>query len=201
MRLTAPRPAPFGLTGRPSGPLARFTGLYMGWVNAGMIDVAIDRLVPFPGERILEIGFGSGDAIARLAEIPGIGQIAGVDHSHAMVAQATDWNWAAIDAGRVELRHGAVAALPFADRCFDAAVAINSVHYWAQPTADLNDIRRVLRPGGRLLLAIRLGRYERQAGWPNFIVQALEDAGFGRIVSERVVTKPTPCVVVRARRP
>ena len=44
-------------------------------------------------------------------------------------------------------------ALPFADAAFDTVVSVSSLHYWAEPEAGLREMRRVVRPGGRVLVA------------------------------------------------
>jgi iron complex transport system substrate-binding protein len=84
------------------------------------------------------------------------GRVAGVDSSEAMLAMASRRNRAALAAGRVDLRLGRAEEIPFADASFDAAYAANSVQFWPGPERSMLEVRRVLRPGGTLLLAIRL---------------------------------------------
>jgi ubiquinone/menaquinone biosynthesis C-methylase UbiE len=69
-----------------------------------------------------------------------------------MVRQARARNASAIAAGRVDLRRGTANAVPFADGCFDKAVAINSMQVWPDADAGLRDIRRVLKRGGKIVL-------------------------------------------------
>ncbi len=52
----------------------------------------------------------------------------------------------------MEIRPGAAQKLPFEDFLFDAVVSTGSIHHWNDPTAGLNEIYRVLRPGGCALL-------------------------------------------------
>jgi SAM-dependent methyltransferase len=51
-----------------------------------------------------------------------------------------------------DLREGEIEALPYADDCFDAVTAFNSVQYASDPTAALREIRRVARPGVRVAI-------------------------------------------------
>jgi ubiquinone/menaquinone biosynthesis C-methylase UbiE len=74
-----------------------------------------DLLDVQPSDRVLEVGFGPGVGIQLLTSSASAGYVAGVDPSKEMVAQATTRNKKAIESGRVDLRHGPVASLPFAD--------------------------------------------------------------------------------------
>jgi SAM-dependent methyltransferase len=108
-----------------------------------------------PGDRILEIGFGPGRAIAELSRRVGpAGHVHGLDHSAVMVRQAGRRNAAAIRAGLVTLTHGTVERLPPAlDGPFDVIFAVNSLGFWPAPVERLEDLRRRLSPGGRIALA------------------------------------------------
>jgi ubiquinone/menaquinone biosynthesis C-methylase UbiE len=155
--------------------------------NAAMNDAAVARLALRPEDRVLELGFGHGRTVAALAaRVPG-GCVAGVDPSEAMLAMASRRNRHALAAGRVVLRLGSAEALPFADASFDAAYAANSVQFWPGPERSMREVRRVLRPGGTLLVALRLdepgaGRFASpgfSAGQADDVRRRLEACGFG----------------------
>lgn len=78
-----------------------------------------------PTERVLEVGFGPGVAIAALAARATRGDVYGVDHSEVMVAQASRRNAAAIRDARVRLVHASVAELPSFGEPVDAVLAVN----------------------------------------------------------------------------
>jgi hypothetical protein len=59
-----------------------------------------------------------------------------------MIAQAEVRNASAIKSGRVELRHGAVSSLPFADNTFHKAMAVNSMQIWPDTIAGLREMWR-----------------------------------------------------------
>jgi SAM-dependent methyltransferase len=94
-----------------------------------------------------------------------------------MARQAARRNRALIRAGRDEVKCGGVSQIPYPDESFDKAFAVNSFQFWPSPVADLRELRRVLRPGGRLVLAIRA------AGRP--LRLDLADAGGGMARVER----------------
>ncbi|MGH2370537.1 MAG: class I SAM-dependent methyltransferase, partial [Chloroflexota bacterium] len=104
----------FAQFAQPSGLLGHVAGFLMARTDADDRWV-VELLDVQPDDRVIEIGFGPGVAIGLLAERATAGLVAGVDPSEVMVRQATRWNRAAVRAGRVELRQGATAALPYPD--------------------------------------------------------------------------------------
>jgi ubiquinone/menaquinone biosynthesis C-methylase UbiE len=141
---------------RPTGIVGWLVGQLMARNNAPMNRLAVELLDAQPGDCILEIGFGPGTAIQMFASVAGIGRIAGVDHSSAMLRQASRRNRQTIRAGRVELHAGTASRLPFPDAHFTKAFAVNSFHHWSSQQDDLLEVRRVLRDNGLLLLCLRM---------------------------------------------
>jgi SAM-dependent methyltransferase len=159
-RLTAAalRPIWRALSGQaaaPHGPIGRL--LARNWVRetAAVNDTAVNLLAPVAGERVLEIGFGPGRTLARLAAAGA--DVIGIDTSPAMVAAAARRNATHVAAGRVQVHHGDAAILPVPDHSLDAVISVHSVYFWPDPSATLTAIVRALRPGGRLVLAFRTG--------------------------------------------
>ena len=109
----------------PSGWAGRLTGHFMRLVNRAPNRLAVAALDLTPDAHVLELGFGPGEAIAALVDRLPDGVIEGIDRSAAMLAQASLRNRAAVQAGRVRLRLGDFASLPYADASFDAVLAIN----------------------------------------------------------------------------
>jgi SAM-dependent methyltransferase len=86
-----------------------------------------------PEDRLLEIGFGPGIAIAKASEIITNGLIFGIDHSETMLRQAHKRNLAAIQRKRVQLQLGTVDSIPRFDRPFNKVFSANVVQFWADP--------------------------------------------------------------------
>lgn len=105
------------------------------------------RLRVAENDRVLDVGCGSGVLLDRLARtVPGAG-LAGVDLSGAMLDVARR----RLGPG-VELCRAAAEALPCADASFDTVVSVSVFHFIRRPEAALREMRRVLAPGGRLVL-------------------------------------------------
>jgi SAM-dependent methyltransferase len=137
--------------GHPSGWPGRAIGRLMRVANRVPNRLALDALALAPDETVLELGFGPGEALAAMAQ-GGCRAIHGIDRSAAMVGQAMRRNRAAIAAGWISLRQGDFAALPYPDASFDKVLAVNVVYFWHDAAAVIGEIRRVLRPGGSLVL-------------------------------------------------
>lgn len=161
--------------GRPRGILGRLGGMVMARMNADFGVWVAGLLEIGSNDRVLEVGFGPGVVIERLARLALSGHIAGVDPSTEMVAQARARNSRAIHEGHVDLRLGSVESLPFDKESFDKTLAINSMQVWPRALAGLQEIRRVMKPGGRIALG-----FTRHSGQANEgITEVLVAAGFG----------------------
>jgi len=158
--------------GRPQGLLGRVGGLIMARTNQRCAAWVIALLAIQPHDRVLEVGFGPGVGIQLLARSASAGYVAGVDVSAAMVAQATTRNAHAIARGRVDVRHGAVERLPFADETFDKALAINSMQVWTDAGAGLREMWRVLKTGGSIALGFTPYSGQSNSGLPEMLTTA-----------------------------
>ena len=107
----------------------------------------VERAALKPRDRVLDIGCGPGAALAWAAASGA--EVCGVDPSPAMVKRASR------RVPRATVVAGSAESLPFPDSHFTVAWAISTFHHWAAPSAALEETRRVLAPGGRLMIAER----------------------------------------------
>jgi SAM-dependent methyltransferase len=143
--------SPFG---QPRGVLGWLAGLLMARVNAEINTAALEVLAPAPEDRVLEIGFGHGRTVAQLATRAGF--VAGIDPAAVLVRQARLHNRAALRSGRVDIQEASVSCIPYPDESFTKVLAVNCYQHWPEPAASLREVARVLRPGGVLVLGLRL---------------------------------------------
>lgn len=182
--------------GRPAGFWGHIAGKIMAFTpsNKDRTHWTISLLDIRPDDRLLEIGFGPGFAVDLVSKIASEGFIAGVDHSEVMVRHAGKRNARAIRDGKVVLRLGSASNVPKFNEPFDKIFTINSIHFWSNPIDCLNELRKLLRPGG--LIAVTLQPRSRSATDATTkevgkeIAVNLERAGFSQVRLEIRQTKP-----------
>jgi SAM-dependent methyltransferase len=151
-------------------------------------------------DRVLEVGFGPGIAVGELSRLASSGCVMGVDRSEVMVRHARRRNASAVRSGRVDLRLGSVEALPDFEGPVDKILSVNSMGFWKDPVARLNELRARLRPGGEIAIASQPrcpgATSETSARAGRDIEAALQSAGFNRTRVETLdLDPPVVCVI------
>jgi demethylmenaquinone methyltransferase/2-methoxy-6-polyprenyl-1,4-benzoquinol methylase len=136
-------------------------------------ELGLSLLAAAPGERILEIGFGTGSSLVLIAaDVGATGAVAGIDISPGMLAVARQRIREANPAASVDLRIGAVPPIPFGDGAFDAVFMAFTLELFPDDTIPLvlREIRRTLRPGGRMaVVSMDFGTDQQRRGAPERI--------------------------------
>ena len=133
------------------------------------------------GARLLDVGGGTG----LVAEMMGVkGEVVVVEPNARKVARGRARR------PRIKFVGASAEQLPFPEFHFDAAMALMTLHHWADPLAGLREIRRVLQPGGRLVLyemppsragLLRWMPHHRHLLEPEALARLLHEAGFGKV--------------------
>src|SRR5271154_1462183 len=111
-----------------------------------------------PGERILDLGCGSGWATRLLARMvsdgpQGFGQVVGVDISDEMIRQARA---ASKEFDNVMFVIGSAAQIPWEEKFFDKVLSVESFYYYPDQERALAELFRVMAPHGRMFILINL---------------------------------------------
>ena len=149
----------------PTGWLGRLLAWVLNISHSKVNDWGLQHISIEKQYTILDVGCGGGMTVHKLAGIATEGRVYGIDISEECVAVSRRTNRQLIKIGRVEIRHGSVSCLRFADDMFDLVTAVDSHYYWPDLAADLREVLRVLKPGGRLVIigeAYRGGKYEKR---------------------------------------
>ncbi|MBY5400885.1 class I SAM-dependent methyltransferase [Rhizobium leguminosarum] len=122
----------------------------MGRWSRRLAPMLIDFAGLSDGERVLDVGCGTGSLAFTLAETPGLQEIAAVDYSPVFVEAATRRNTDL----RVTIRQADACALPFEDNRFDRAMSLLVLHFVPEAGKAVYEMRRVVRPGGVVAAAV-----------------------------------------------
>lgn len=146
-------------TGR---PLARILSYDAAWLE-GIPEASIESFAgtgnPFslgdlqPGDQVVDVGCGAGiDSLIAAKMVGAEGRVVGVDMTPAMLAKARQSGQEA-ELDTVEFREGFGEALPVADGWADVVISNGVLNLFPDKAAALNEMARVLKPGGRLQIA------------------------------------------------
>jgi ubiquinone/menaquinone biosynthesis C-methylase UbiE len=138
--------------GRPTGWLGRFTLWRMNSSHSNLTDWGLAHISIEKHYAILDAGCGGGRTVSKLAAMATQGKVYGVDYSEESVAATKTINAQSMAAGRVEVWHGSVSQLPFSDGMFDLVTAVETHFWWPNLPADMREIFRVLKPGGKFII-------------------------------------------------
>ncbi len=106
-------------------------------------------------DHVLEIGFGPGRLIHAMAKTVSEGVIEGIDFSRVMHEEASAFNQESIASGKVQLHSGNCESLPFLDQTFHKLCSANTLYFWKDPLPYFQEMYRVLKPGGSLVIGFR----------------------------------------------
>ena len=136
----------------PRGQLGWYMGYFMRFVNGVPNEWTISRMNILPNAHVLEVGFGPGYAIKKIAAMVPEGRVYGIDFSDAMLKFCSRLNAAEIAAGRVELKCGEITKLPYDNEAFDWVLAVNTLYFLPDPLSHLMEIRRTLKKEGHVAI-------------------------------------------------
>jgi ubiquinone/menaquinone biosynthesis C-methylase UbiE len=165
-------------------------GRMLNRMNSEIIASTLARLELEPQHNVLEIGFGGGAALSLVAKRLTTGVVSGVDFSPEMVAAAQSRLKTDIDNGRIRVELGDVAKLPFPTASFDRVFTINTIYFWPDTQQGFAEIRRVLKPGGLAVIALRSRENMQRAALtqhgfrlfdPAEAQKLMQDSGFNNV--------------------
>jgi arsenite methyltransferase len=130
---------------------SRLTARLLNMANAAGNARAVELLEVSSDHRALDVGFGGGVALGKLAGKAR--SVAGIDHSEAAVSSARQRFRREIEEGWLRVELASVEAIPFEDESVDRILTVHTIYFWPDPEHGLREILRVLKPGGRLVLA------------------------------------------------
>ncbi|WP_131538215.1 class I SAM-dependent methyltransferase [Pedobacter nototheniae] len=138
--------------GCPQGEKGLKTAAMMNVSNKGMTKSAISAMALQDGNQILEIGPGNANHLEYLLQQANHLVYTGADISPLMVAEASKINVSFIKNNQAKFTLTDPDLLPFSEAAFDHIFTVNTIYFWKNPEQFLNEINRVLKPGGAFTL-------------------------------------------------
>lgn len=182
--------------GKPTGIGGRLSTFIMNRMNQKQYNSVIQALWFYPKERVLDIGFGNGYLINKLAK-NNKSQYYGIEISDDMIELAREHNNKFIQENRMSLIKGNVMNMDYEDDFFDGVYTVNTIYFWEDIDKGLLEIKRVLKPGGIFVNAIYSKQFldklkYTQYGFSKYTPKEIEEAAIrcGFKVIEITETKP-----------
>jgi ubiquinone/menaquinone biosynthesis C-methylase UbiE len=130
----------------------------MNRLNQKQYKAVAENLNIQPADTILDIGFGNGYLIRRLAK-QNPQKLYGIEISQDMLNIAARKNRKKIEQGEMQLLLADVQNLPFEDSSIDKAYTVNTVYFWQDIHKGLSEIKRTLKPNGVFLNVLYLKKW------------------------------------------
>ena len=148
---------------RPTGVQGRAVAALMNKEHNLLSTWGLNHIKIEPAFTVLDVGCGGGKTIGKLAKQTVQGRVFGIDYSKDMVEYSKEENKKLVDEGRVMLIEGSVEKMRFPTNFFDLVTAIETYYFWSNLTKAFQEINRVLKQGGKILIVsemIKDGKYE-----------------------------------------
>ena len=138
--------------GYPSGFFGRLVMKLLNKSNAEMNDITFTKLNIQPGDFILEIGFGGGYLLDKIAtsQIPSL--IAAIDPTIDVIKMGNKKFKHQIKQKYLELKQATAESLHDNNRYFDKICTVNTIYFWSDPKLVLDECNRVLKLNGKLVI-------------------------------------------------
>ena len=115
------------------------------------------------GESVLDVGCGGGGNLVRILERFPQSRADGIDYSEESVACSRKVTRKFAD--RCSILYGDAMRLPYRDETYDRAVSFESIYFWPDPVRGLKEICRVLKQGGKVMIASEMTDPEKGKFW------------------------------------
>ena len=192
----------FSQCARPEGALGRVMLSFMNYTHAPLTSWGLKLVDVQDGWTMLDVGCGGGFTIRRLLKRSKGAMVYGIDISEESVAKAKKVNTDVLDQ-QVFVTLGSAEKLPYEDGKFDLVTAVETVYFWPNLPNCLQEVRRVLKPGGKFAILVEV--VDSDSKWtsivegmtaysPENLKKLLDDAGF--TLTEIHRKKPTYATIL-----
>lgn len=186
----------------PKGLMGRAMLRFMNLCHAPLTNWGLNLVDIQDGWTMLDIGCGGGATLRRLLKRSKGAKVYGIDISEESVVKAKKVNIDVLDK-QVFIAQGSAENLPYADGMFDLVTAVETVYFWPRLPHCLQEVRRVLKSGGRFAIMVEV--VDAGSMWTNVVEgmtayspdelqEMLDEAGF--VETEIHRKKPSNATVI-----
>ena len=168
----------------PSGEQGIQTGLRMQQNNDNMIRSAIAALDLQDDERILEIGPGRAHHLSSILDKLPTVSYSGIDISETMIKEACELNKQYCESGQATFDLTDGETIPFEEDTFAKGFTVNTIYFWSDPLTYLEEIKRVMRPGGIFCIALATKDFMQALPFTQFGFTLYDEAMVQELASE-----------------
>lgn len=189
----------------PQGRMGRAMLKFMNLCHAPLTNWGLKYIDFQDGWTMLDIGCGGGATLQRLLKRSKDSKVFGIDISEESVAKAKKVN-ADVLGKQVFISQGSAEKLPFDEGKFDLVTAVETVYFWPSLPNCLQEVRRVLKPGGKFAIMVEVVAGDSMwtkvvegmtAYSPEELKTMLDDAGFIKTEIHRM--KPSNATIIGTR--
>lgn len=172
---------PYGFFGR------HIMGRIFDIANGNLNDFALEILELKKSDNVLEIGFGRGTLLSRMAGATPQGLVVGIDFSQDMVDAARKKNKQYIKKGLIRISQADLQDIHYPEGTFNKVFTGNTIYFWPEPEKNVRKIKRVMTQGATLVIGFRtkaqmenipITRYGFRLYSEEDVYQLLHTAGF-----------------------
>lgn len=178
--------------GCPSGEMGIEVGHQLHEINQQMTLNTFRCLEVQNGDQLLELGHGNCSHLPLLLnEVPNL-KYTGLEVSGVMKEEAKRINASSVLSKSARFHHYSGETIPFEDHSFDSTMTVNTIYFWPEPMKLLNEIKRVLKKGGKISIGFAQADYMKQMPVTQFgfnlfdsnkVTALLEQTGFSDITN------------------
>lgn len=189
--------------GKPTGNFGRFVGWLMSFKNNSRVKWTFEKLQLRTGDTLLEIGYGPGITLRKVADNLTSGFIAGIDHSEIMFKQASGRNRNHIENAKAKLECGTIWDLKYPEKYFDIIYGSNVHFFWKNPVDEFKKLVSLLKPNGRLVMVFQ-PRWTKTEEEVRQVAEKTkmqyEDVGLKNIEIDFKKMKPVTCIYISGQK-
>ncbi|MBU3161154.1 class I SAM-dependent methyltransferase [Clostridium frigoris] len=194
---------------KPTGEIGKIIAEDMNIAHFELTNWGFEKINIKKNDVILDIGCGGGRTVNRMALMATEGKTFGIDYSTDCVKWSKDYNEKLIKEGSVEILHASVEKIPFKNDKFDIISAVETIYFWPNLVESFKEVKRVLKPSGKLIIICEMYSSERfkerndefvaisdmEIHTPEELKVILEKAGYNNIKIDLVEDKNWLCCV------